>query len=74
MLKNVLTNVKVFDTMTPTNVMTNVKTHFISANQSSSKHTATGRFLYLSYNNPQNTPDTEQHHAIATRGFLPPWF
>lgn len=27
-LKNVLTNVNAFDTMTPTNVITNVKTHF----------------------------------------------
>jgi len=27
-LKNVLTNVKAFDTMTPTNVITNVKTQF----------------------------------------------
>ncbi len=28
-LKNVLTNVKTFGTMTPTNVMTNVNTKFI---------------------------------------------
>jgi len=30
LLKNVLTNVKAFDTMTPTNVITNVKTQFTS--------------------------------------------
>lgn len=32
-LKNVLTNVKAFDTMTPTNVITNVKTQIKKSRQ-----------------------------------------
>jgi len=38
-VKNVLTNVKAFDTMTPTNVITNVKTQFnANGNPAYSEH------------------------------------
>ena len=51
-LKNVLTNVKTFDTMTPTNVITNVKTQFTI---SETKHHPINRINPASKNQNHNT-------------------